>query len=226
MKIGILGTGIVGRTLSARLAGMDHTVMIGTRDPSVTLARTDTDSMGNPPFREWVKLNPGIEVGEFAKAAAHGEMVFNCTSGMISLQALGMAGEMNLNGKVIVDCSNPLDFSKGMPPTLSVSNTDSLGEQIQRVFPRAKVVKTLNTVNARLMTNPDRLDGGAHSVFICGEDAEAKVQVSELLKGFGWRDIIDLGGIGSARGVEMMLPLWARIFGIFQNPYFNFRIVR
>ena len=162
----------------------------------------------------------------FGEAAAHGEMVVNATAGAVSLEALDMAGEEYLTGKVLVDISNPLDFSEGMPPTLSVSNTDSLGEQIQRRFPEAKVVKTLHTMNAYLMVDPAQLAGGEHTVFVCGDDAEAKEAVSELLRSFGWTDIIDLGDISTARGTEMLLPIWVRLFGALQKPIFNFKIVR
>jgi predicted dinucleotide-binding enzyme len=226
MNIGILGTGMVGQVIAARLTGQGHAVMVGTRNVADTLARSAPDAMGNPPFSAWQNQNPKVKLTTFAEVAAHGEMVFNCTSGEACLEALKMAGEANLNGKVLVDTSNPLDFSKGMPPTLFVCNTDSLGEQIQRAFPAVKVVKTLNTVNAHLMVNPGMLSGGAHSIFVSGNDAEAKAKVVELLKSFGWQDIIDLGGITTARGVEMLLPIWLQLFGALQKPFFNLKIVR
>ncbi|HEX2183251.1 MAG TPA: hypothetical protein VHH10_13285, partial [Rubrobacteraceae bacterium] len=162
----------------------------------------------------------------FAEAASHGEVVVNATAGAVSLEALERAGEENLSGKVLMDISNPLDFSKGMPPTLSVVNTDSLGEQIQRRFPEAKVVKTLHTMNARLMFDPARLAGGDHTVFVSGDAPEAKAAVADLLRSFGWRDIVDLGDITTARGTEMMLPVWVRLFGALEKPLFNFKIVR
>jgi 8-hydroxy-5-deazaflavin:NADPH oxidoreductase len=153
-------------------------------------------------------------------------MVVNATAGAVSLEALEQAGEDNLNGKILIDISNPLDFSKGMPPTLLVSNTDSLGEQIQRRFPEAKVVKTLHTMNAYLMVDPAQLAATDHTVFVSGDDAEAKARVSELLQSFGWSDIIDLGDITTARGTEMVLPIWVRLFGVLQMPIYNFKIVR
>jgi len=162
----------------------------------------------------------------FAEAAAHGEMIVNATAGAVSLEALEQAGEDNLNGKVLIDIANPLDFSKGMPPSLSVSNTDSLGEQIQRRFPEAKVVKTLHTMNAHLMVDPAQLAAADHTVFVSGGDSEAKGKVSELLQSLGWTDIIDLGDISTARGTEMLLPIWLRLFGALQKPIFNFKIVR
>jgi 8-hydroxy-5-deazaflavin:NADPH oxidoreductase len=142
------------------------------------------------------------------------------------LEALEMAGEDNLKGKILIDVSNPLDFSRGMPPTLWVSNTDSLGERIQRRFPEAKVVKTLHTMNAYVMVDPAQLAGADHTVFVSGDDAEAKAEVGELLRSFGWTDIIDLGDITSARGTEMLMPIWLRLFGALQKPVFNFKIVR
>ena len=167
-----------------------------------------------------------MALGTFAEAAAHGEVVVNATASAVSLEALERAGEENLSGKVLMDVSNPLDFSKGMPPTLSVVNTDSLGEQIQRRFPEARVVKTLHTTNARLMVDPARLAGGDHTVFVGGDDPEAKAVVTDLLRSFGWSDIVDLGDITTARGTAMMLPLWVRPFGALDNPLFNFKIVR
>ncbi len=152
--------------------------------------------------------------------------MFNATNGMGSLEALKLAGESNLNGKILVDISNPLDFSKGMPPSLSVCNTDSLGEQIQRAFPAVKVVKTLNTVTASLMVNPRQLADGDHHVFVSGNDAGAKAQVTDLLKTwFGWKHVIDLGDITTARGTEMYLPLWLRLWGALGTGMLNIKVV-
>ena len=226
VRLGILGTGTVGKTIAARLAGLQHDVMVGTRNPEETTSRTEPDPYGNPPFSAWQEEHPEVKLGTFAQAAAHGEMIVNATAGAVSLEALEQAGEDNLSGKVLIDISNPLDFSKGMPPTLSVVNTDSLGEQIQRRFPEAKVVKTLHTMNAYLMVDPAQLAGGDHSVFVSGDDPEAKAAVTDLLRSFGWTDIIDLGDITTARGTEMVLPVWLRLFGALQKPLFNFKIVR
>jgi hypothetical protein len=226
VKLGIIGTGVVGKTIAARLAGLGHEVMVGTRDPEQTLSRTEPGAYGNPPFGSWQEEHPEVKLGTFEEAATHGEMVVNATAGGVSLEALELAGEDNLSGKIVMDVSNPLDFSRGMPPTLAVSNTDSLGEQIQRRFPEAKVVKTLNTMNAHLMVDPAQLAGADHTVFVSGDDAEAKQVVTELLESFGWADVIDLGDITTARGTEMMLPVWVRLFGGLQKPVFNFKIVR
>ncbi|MEW5986726.1 MAG: NAD(P)-binding domain-containing protein [Chloroflexota bacterium] len=227
MKIGILGTGVVGQTIGAKLAELGHEVMIGTRDVAATLARTEPGFYGNPPFSVWQQQNPTVKVGTFAEAARHGELLINATSGGVTLAALATAGKANLDSKVLIDISNPLDFSKGMPPSLLVSNTDSLAEQIQRAFPAVKVVKTLNTMNTNLMVNPRQLADGDHHVFVSGNDAVAKAQVTTLLKdGFGWRNVVDLGDITTARGTEMLLPIWIRLMGVLQTPLFNFKIVK
>jgi predicted dinucleotide-binding enzyme len=165
-------------------------------------------------------------VGTFADAAAHGEIVFGCLNGAGALDALTAAGAGNLKGKVLVDISNPLDFSKGMPPSLLVCNTDSLGEQVQRAFPDAKVVKTLNTVNAELMVDAGKVKG-EHTMFMAGNDADAKGKVRQILtEWFGWKDVLDLGDITMARGTEMYLPLWVRMYGALQTPHFNIKVVR
>ena len=226
MKIAVLGTGMVGRTIAGALAGLGHDVVIGTRDPQATLARTEPDMMGTAPFAQWHAANTGIGVAAFADAATGAELIVNATNGAGSLAALSAAGSGNLAGKVVMDISNPLDFSRGMPPSLNPVNTDSLGEQIQRSFPEAKVVKTLNTMNAHVMVDPARVAGGDHSVFVSGNDADAKAAVTAILKGFGHRDVIDLGDITSARGAEMILPIWLRIWGALGTGEFNFKIAR
>jgi predicted dinucleotide-binding enzyme len=153
-------------------------------------------------------------------------MIVNATAGANSLAALGLAGAENLGGKVLIDIANPLDFSAGFPPTLFVKDTDSLGEQIQRAFPTVKVVKVLNTLTAALMVDPQLVGGGDHSIFVSGDDADAKEAVAELLRGFGWQDIIDLGDITTARGPEMLLPIWLGLMSALGTPMFNFKIVR
>jgi 8-hydroxy-5-deazaflavin:NADPH oxidoreductase len=227
MRIGVLGTGMVGQVLAAKLAEAGHEVVVGTRDPAATLARQEPDGYGNPPFSAWHDQHPDVKVGSFADAAAHGELVVNATAGAASLDALRLAGEANLHGKVLVDLANALDFSKGMPPSLLVANTDSLGERIQRAFPDVRVVKSLNTMNALLMADPRQLADGDHTVFVCGDDAEAKAQVTQLLtEAFGWRDVIDLGDLNAARATEMVLPVWLRLVGTLRTPAFNFKVVR
>jgi hypothetical protein len=224
MKVGILGSGVVGQTIGAKLVERGEDVLLGTRSPD------DVDEKRGraPSLAEWLAgTGDKAQLGTFAEAAAHGEVVINATSGMGSLEALRLAGEANLDGKILMDISNPLDFSGGVPPILSVCNTDSLGEQIQRAFPKAKVVKTLNTTNAMVMVDPLRVAGGEHDLFVSGNDAEAKTRVTVLLKAwFGWRSVIDLGDITTARGAEMILPMWLRLWGALGTPMFNFRIAR
>jgi predicted dinucleotide-binding enzyme len=225
MKIGVLGTGVVGRTIAAKLLELGHGVCVGTRDPAATLAKAEPDRMGTPPFKVWKEQHPAVELVTIKQAAAHCELMVNAMSGVGSVDTLKLAGDA-LSGKVLLDISNPLDFSKGMPPTLSVCNTDSLGEQIQRAFPELKVVKSLNTMTANLMVAPKSIAGGAHTVFVSGNDAEAKAKVTTLLRSFGWEDILDLGDISSARGTEMYLPLWVRLWGAVQTPMFSIKVVR
>lgn len=220
MKIAVLGTGMVGRTLAARLADLGHDVTIGTRRPQETLARTGDDA-----FAAWTPQNPAVKLAAFHDAASAAELIVNATNGGAALEVLSLAGTENLAGKVLVDIANPLDFSGGMPPTLFVKDTDSLGEQIQRAHPDALVVKTLNTLNASLMANPGRL-GEASTVFVSGNDAAAKATASGLLAEMGHQDIIDLGDITTARGTEMLLPVWLRLWGALGTPEFNFKIVR
>ena len=201
MRIAVLGTGMVGQALAGGLTRLGHSVTVGTRDPEATLARTAPDGMGNPPFAGWL--------------ADHGEVIDMLTA----------AGADHLAGKVVLDISNPLDFSAGFPPTLFVKDTDSLGEQVQAAFPDARVVKSLNTLTAPLMVEPGLL-GAASTVFVSGDDAGAKATVTELLTGFGHTDVIDLGGIETARGTEMFLPLWLRTMGALGTGMFNISVVR
>jgi predicted dinucleotide-binding enzyme len=225
MNIAVLGTGMVGQALAGRLDALGHSVVVGTRDPQATQARTEPDGMGNPPFSAWHAQHPAVGLATFAEAAAGADLVFNASSGEAALELLRLAGAENLAGKVLVDIANPLDFSAGFPPTLFVKDTDSLGEQIQRAFPETKVVKTLNTLNASLMVEPKTL-GESSTVFVSGEDAAAKAVVVEILESFGHEDVIDLGGIETARGTEMLLPIWLQLMGTLGTPRFNFKIVR
>lgn len=226
MNIGILGTGMVGQAVGAALAAKGHSVMIGTRDVQKSLASSEPNAYGLPAFGTWHKDNQHIKVGTFAEAAKFGELLVNATSGLVSLDALKAAGTDNLGSKILIDIANELDFSKGMPPR-ALANTDrSLGEDIQKAFPNLKVVKTLNTMNAFIMVNPALVKGGDSTVFINGNDADAKATVTEILKGFGWQDIMDLGDITASRSVEMILPLWLKGWGVIGNTPFNFKIAR
>jgi predicted dinucleotide-binding enzyme len=224
MKIGIIGSGVVGQTIGAKLVERGEDVVLGTRSPTNL---GDKRGFGKP-LEEWLKSTGSkARVATFTDAARHGEIVVNATSGLGSLEALELAGGQNLAGKILMDISNPLDFSKGFPPSLTVCNTDSIAEQIQRAFPAAKVVKTLNTMTAPLMVDPAKVGGGDHDVFVSGNDAAAKARVTELLRQwFGWRNVVDLGDITTARGAEMVLPIWLRLMGALGTPMFNFKVVR
>ncbi|MEO5783510.1 MAG: NAD(P)-binding domain-containing protein [Ginsengibacter sp.] len=218
MKIGIIGTGIVGNTLGTALIAKGHEVKMGSRDAT------------NEKAAEWTNANgKNASQGTFEDVAQFGDIIFNCTKGEHSLDALKAAGEQNLAGKILVDVANPLDFSKGMPPTLSLVNDTSLGETIQNVFPQTKVVKALNTLNCFLMVDPNRVANGDHNLFICGNDNDAKQKVKELLHdNFNWKteNIIDLGDITNSRGTEQLLPIWIRLWGVLGTGDFNFKIVR
>jgi predicted dinucleotide-binding enzyme len=215
MKIGILGSGAVGSTLGTKLVSIGHQVMMG--------SRTAASDAG----RKWVQSVGGKgQAGTFADAAKFGELLINCTNGANSIDALRQAGASNLRGKILIEASNPLDFSKGMPPTLTVCNTDSLGEQVQREFPETRVVKALNTVNCDVMVQPS-LVPGEHQLFICGNDAGARRDVALYLsEWFGWKkeNIVDLGDITGARATEMYLPLWLRLMGLLGTPHFSIRL--
>ena len=226
MKIAVLGTGSVGRILAARLAAIGHDVVVGTRHVQATLGRSEPGAWGDPPFATWLGANPDLTVATYRDACATAELVVNATNGAGSLAALTDAGAESLAGKVLVDVSNPLDFSAGMPPTLFVKDTDSLGEQLQRAFPDTRVVKTLNTMTAALQAEPNQLADGDHSVFVSGDDATAKELVTTLLRSLGHTDVIDLGDITTARGVEMYLPLWLRLWGALGTGQLNIKVVR
>ena len=212
MRMGVLGSGMVAQGLSARLAELGHNVVIGTRDAYK--------------LRGWQSSNPRVLIGSFEETAAHGDMVINATNGTGSLNALTMAGEQNLAGKILIDVSNPLDFTNGFPPSLTVVGADSLGEQIQRAFPMTRVVKTLNTVTARVMTHPLEVANGDHHVFISANDADAKMQVTELLRSFGWIHIFDLGDLTTARGTEAYMLLWVRLYGAMNTSMVNIKIMK
>jgi predicted dinucleotide-binding enzyme len=213
MRIAVLGTGGAGRTVAARLAELGHEVRHGTRDPEATRARED-----------WSDV-PGTTLATFADAVAGADLVVNATNGLASLDVLAAAGD-ELAGRVLLDLANPLDFSQGFPPSLSVCNTDSLAEQIQRAHPDVRVVKALNTLNAALMMHPETLAGGDHTVFVCGDDEAAKADVTALLRELGHTDVLDLGGLDAARGTEMVLPLWVRLMQQLGTVHFQLKVVR
>ena len=216
MKIAVLGTGDVGRRIASKLVELGHEVCMGSRS---------ADHEGG---LAWVaEAGERASLQTFADAAAHGEIVFNCASGKHTLAILQSAGASNLAGKVLVDVANPLDFSNGFPPTLTVCNDDSLAEQIQRAHPEAKVVKALNTMANPVMVAPRSLPG-THQTFVCGNDEGAKAKVAEILQSFGWKaeEILDLGDVTVARGLEMWLPLWVRLYSKLGTGEFNVQLVR
>ncbi len=177
--------------------------------------------------QDWkAKSGGGAKIGDFRDAAVFGQILLNCTQGAITLDALRSIDRKHLAGKLLIDVANPLDFSRGNPPTLTICNTDSLGESIQREFTEAKVVKAFNTVNCQVMVDPGRVKG-EHDIFICGNDSESKNAVKELLRDFGWKSIIDLGDITNARATEQLMPIWIRLWTQFGTADFiNFKIVR
>lgn len=212
MRIAVVGTGMVGRTLAPAFARLGHEVVIGTRSPEATRARGD-----------WELYLPLAAYGEVAEGA---DLVVNATGGEASIAALGAVGEEQLARKVLLDVANPLDFSGGFPPTLTVKDTDSLAEQIQRAFPRARVVKSLNTVNCAVMADPQRVGDGHTTMFLAGDDADARALVMRLLEELGWHDVIEFPELSCARAMEMWLPLWVRLMGQLGTPDFNLKIVR
>jgi predicted dinucleotide-binding enzyme len=229
MKITVLGTGLVGRLLAAKLDALGHDVAIGTRDPGATLKRTEwrkTGDVDTAPYASWQNAHPGVRLLAFPEAGSHGEVVLNATGGAVSLDALEQVGVENLAGKILLDLALPLDFSEGFPPTLTVANTDSLGEQIQRAYPDTKVVKSLTSVFCQVMVEPSRVPG-QHSVFVAGDDLDAKNSVRSLLESFGWQagKIIDLGGITGARAVEMYSRLYFTLVDTLATFELNINVV-
>lgn len=214
MKIAVFGTGMVGVTIANKLIALEHEVTMGSRTEA------------NPKALAWAQGHAQhASQGTYAQAAADAELIFNCTNGAGSLEALTSASAQ-LEGKLLLDLSNPLDFSKGMPPSLFVSNTDSLGEQLQRALPKTRIVKTLNTINSELMVNPSRLGHTQHSVFLCGDDEQARSFVNQtvLKDWFGWTHVIDLGDITGSRAMESYLPMWLRLWGALGTADFNISV--
>lgn len=214
MKIGIFGTGMVGESIATKLIELGHEVMMGSRDSKNEKAVSWAQKMGDKASN-----------GTFGEAGAFGELLFNCTSGEHSLEALKTVSEEDLKGKILIDVANPIAHDSGMPPTFFVSNTDSLGEQIQKEFPDVKVVKSLNTLSASLMGHPENLPEET-DIFVSGNDKGAKETVTKLLTEFGWKRINDLGDISTARGSEMYLALWLRMWGVLQSPNYNIKFVK
>jgi len=217
MKIAILGTGMVGNALGTKLVQKGHEVTMGSR------------TANNEAAQKWVSSSgENAHSGTFRDAAEFGEIVISCTGGMHSMAALQSVGAEPLRNKILIDVSNPLQQTSNGSMILGFCNTDSLGEQIQRAFPQTRIVKALNTVNCDIMIEPSRVPAD-HKLFICGNDAKAKKELAGYLnEWFGWKidNIIDLGDITAARGTEMMMSLWMRLFqGVIGHPHFNYHIV-
>ena len=219
MNISILGTGVVGRTIAAKMTTIGHKVFLATRDIQETKARDK--------FADWFTINGAVQLLEYKDIPADTDIFINCTQGEGSIAALQAIGKNKLEKKTILDIANPLDFSKGMPPSLFISNTDSLAEQIQREFPKSRVVKGLNTMNCHIMMDPSIVPGD-HNVFLSADDSKAKKEITTLLVSVGWKEsnIIDLGDITTARGTEMILPVWLRLWSALGTAEFNFHIAK
>jgi predicted dinucleotide-binding enzyme len=215
MEIAVLGTGVVGRTLAPRFTELGHTAVIGTRDPAATSAKEE--------YAAWAAEHPAVDLASFADAAGPAAIVVNATNGDASLAVLAQAGD--LDGKVVLDISNGLDFSGGFPPRITFPQDDSMAEQIQRAHPTAWVVKSLNTMTADVMAHPDQLSDPG-TVFMSGDDEAAKQTVAALLRELGHTDIVDLGDVTTARGTEWLMPAWLRVMGAVGSPIFNWKVVR
>ncbi len=227
MKITVIGSGVVGQTLASRLFQLGHELVMATRDPEATASRTEPNPQSGVSFSSWYSKHQEVDLVPFSAVPKDAQVFINATGGTYSLDILKSIGAETLSGKILLDVSNPLDFSQGWPPTLSICNTDSLAEQIQRAYPDSLVVKSLNTVNYQVMVAPEIVPGN-HQLFVSGEDEDAKDTVRGLLGQMGWPAdrVIDLGGIQSARGTEMMMPMWLGLMGTFGSPIMNFEIRR
>ena len=230
MKISILGTGNVAQTLSEKFITLGYDVMLGTRNVANSMSRQSTDNYGSLPFAEWFSKNPKVQLGTFAESAAFGDIIVNALNGGATISAINSCQLSDFDHKIVIDIANPLDFSKGFPPLLieGLNNSNSLGEEIQKTLPLAKVVKTLNTMWSGIMVNPKMIHEGNHINYICGNDAEAKAKVISILNEFGWQNdnILDLGDISNARGTESILLIWTRIYSVTQTGAFNMSIVK
>lgn len=215
MRIGVFGTGAVGEAIGTKLVALGHDVKMGSRTAT------------NEKAKAWAaKAGARASHGTFADAGMHGELLFHCGAGKAALDILGSVPVEALRHKILVDVSNPLDFSRGMPPSLTTGGgTDSIAEMIQRAYPDVRVVKSLNTVNSTVMVEPTRA-GEGHQVFVSGDDAAAKAEVTALLESFGWKSVLDLGALSTARGVEAYVLLWVALWGKLGTAEFNFAVTR
>jgi 8-hydroxy-5-deazaflavin:NADPH oxidoreductase len=229
MKIAVFGTGMVGQTLSLALTAKGHDVVIGTRDVAASLANTQPHAFGMPGFGTWHQAHTDIAVASFADAAARSELLINATNGRAVLDIMKDVPQASYQGKVMIDAANALDFSKGMPPRVGVTDQAgaSIGEQLQAAYPSLRVVKALNTITAYAMLNPAAVPGGDSTLFMAGNDADAKATVLALLQSYGWQDVLDLGDISNAGATELMMPIWLRVWSkLGQKTIFNYKIVR
>ncbi len=218
MKIGVLGSGDVGRRLSDGFIELGHIVKIGSRDPT------------KEEVVQWVSNHGGEEgkasAGNFEEAASFGEILVIATSWNGTSNSIRLAGTKNFAGKIVIDVTNPLDFSEGMPPKLAISHSDSGGETIQRLIPEAKVVKAFNIVGNPHFLHPDFRNGGPPTMFICGNDEQAKKEISDdILTKFGW-ETIDIGGIEGARLLEPLALLWITYYFRTGNGNHAFKLLK
>lgn len=227
MKIGILGTGMVGRAHAAKLAKLGYSVMVGTRSVARTMGRTTKDEMGNLPFRTWRKKYPKVALGTFAQAARHGDLIINALDGQVTLRVFRGIGRAPFAGKIIIDLANALVDLKGQPPKLSIPSDDSLAERIQRLLPRAKVIKSLNNVGYELQVAPRSLARGDHDVFVSGNDPRARKAAARFLqKAYGWKRVVDLGNLATARGQESLVVTWIELWGALRTANFGLKVVK
>jgi predicted dinucleotide-binding enzyme len=222
MKIGIIGSGVVAQTLGTKLAELGHEILLGTRDPK----KLDEKKNMAGTLNEWLGAIKGkAKVVTFQEAAAQGDLLINATHGQASVEALKIAQADKVGPKVLIDTANELDFSKGFPLALA-SESRSVAGDIQAAFPNLKVVKCFNTIAAPIMVDPKMFHNGDHTIVLSGNDGGAKGQVIEILKSFGWTDILDLGDLNAARGQEMYMGLWVRLYGSLKNGMINIKVQR
>ena len=211
-KVGILGSGDVGKQLGRGFAKHGFDVMLGSREPAK--------------LESWRRETSGkVSTGTFAQAAAHGDLVILALHGAATEAAIDLAGAKNFSGKLVLDATNPLDFSHGMPPGLLLGTTDSMGERVQKKLPGAKVVKCFNTVSNVKMIDP-KFKEGVPPMLICGNDAEAKKRTDAILRELGWPGAMDIGGIEGARWLEAIVPLWVRAGQVLNTYEHAFKVVR
>lgn len=213
MKFGVLGTGVVGEALATKLVAIGHTVMMGSRTKDNAKARNWATAAGE-----------SARSGDFAETASFGEIVIFATLGSALLDAARMAGPANVADKVVIDVTDPVEGTS-LRRIPELSNTTSAGEELQRVMPDAKVVKTFNTMHYRIMVDPSRVPG-EHDAFYCGDHQDAKAVVADILRSFGWKNPVDLGPLSSARATEGLLPFWQSLSDALGTDDFNYRIVR